>query len=149
VEPAAAALRARLADDDMDAFMAVDPAAAPMRVGFEADLYAWIAADPNRWAQLQAAAPDAAPVTLHLRPTLYATWTLIARDTDAQPLAAALLTPELQSLGRLRHGLRGPQRQSAAGETFQSAARLPPPPTDVATLPDLGAMRTLVERLAD
>jgi hypothetical protein len=143
-------LRPRLKpDDSFEAFMSVDPAAAPARVGSESEFPAWIAADSNRWSQLQASRPDAAPVTLYLRPTLYATWTLYTLDARARPLAAALQTEELQELGRLRHGLRGPQRQSVAGESFQAAARLPPPPTEVAPLPDSAVIRQVIETLTD
>jgi hypothetical protein len=148
--PAEAALRPRVSgDDDIDDFLEADAAAAPARVGLESDLLGWIADDPGGWAQLQAARPDAAAVTLHLRPTLYATYTFIGLRPAAAPLADALLLPELQSLAQLRHGLRGPQRQSGVGESYQSAARLPPAPTEVVQLPDPAILQPLVARLAD
>ena len=73
---------------------------------------------------------------------------IFALEDDGAAIAAALLTPGLQSLGRLRHGFRGPQGQSANGETYQSGARLPPRPTDVAALPDPAVIQALVAQFA-
>jgi hypothetical protein len=133
--------------DTFDDFMTSEPAARPLRVGLEAEVFAWIAADPKRWAQVQASRSDAAPATVYLRPTVYADFTLLALEPEADRLAGALLSPALQSLGRLQHGLRGPQGQSGVGETFQAAARLPPRPTAVAELPNAATMRALTAAL--
>ncbi len=127
----------------LDAFLAAEPEAAPALAGFESALAGWIAADPKRWAQFQASRPNAVPVTLTLRPTIVAAWTLHAMTPAAAPLADALLSPEVQARIRLRHGLRGPEGQSGAGETFTAASRLPPSPTALVPPPDAATLRAL------
>ena len=149
--PAMAALSARVDDDDdIEAFMDAEPTAAPARVGFECDLPRWISDDPARWAKLQASRADAVPVTLYLRPTVYASWELIPLKPRISALSAVLHSREIRTLAGLRYGLRGPNRESAVGEAYQAFDRLPPAPVEVLSLfPNFVDMKTLVEALAD
>lgn len=132
---------------DMADFLAAGPDVMPLRVGFENELVRRIAADPAAWSRRQASAGDAQPVTLYPSPTIMAQHVIVPRGEAGERLAEALLSPELQALGRSAHGFRGPQGQPASGEAFGAAQRTPARLTDVLPTPSLEALSALARSI--
>ncbi len=127
-------------------FIAGGPAAQPLAVGCENQLIEWIMADPDRWRRLQASGA-ARPVTLYLRPTVYAAQPLIALSQPALPLIDALLSAELQSIGSGDHGFRGPSGQIGADADALVAGNMLAQLGEVLPMPDVDTMLALLGAL--
>ncbi len=131
-----------------DDYVAGGPGADPLVVGYENQLVEWTLADRDRWQRVEAVAGPAKPVALYPRPTVYSAHPLIALAPEAGRLIDAMTSKALQTIGWRDHGFRGPLGAVGAETDPLIAGRMPAQISNVAPMPDIQVMLSLLGALA-